>query len=86
MTEMAHRARYQLDNGITLIIQENHFNPTISIVGYIKAGSIFDGNNGWPLGTSDFVAEMLMNGTKNRSWQEIANQIESVGASIDIWG
>jgi len=86
VTEMAHRTRYQLDNGITLIIQENHFNPTISIVGYIKAGSIFDGNNGWPLGTSDFVAEMLMNGTKNRSWQEIANQIESVGASIDIWG
>ena len=87
------RTRCQLSNGVTLIIQENHFNPTASIVGYLKAGSIYDGTllsnseqNSPPLGTADFVAEMLMNGTTTRTWQQIAGEVESVGATIDIWG
>ena len=87
------RTRRQLSNGVTLIIQENHFNPTVSIVGYLKAGSIYDGTllsnseqNSPSLGTADFVAEMLMNGTTTRTWQQIAGDVESVGATIDIWG
>ena len=87
------RTRQQLSNGVTLIIQENHFNPTVSIVGYLKAGSIYDGASLFnseqkppPLGTADFVAEMLMNGTTTRTWQQIAGDVESVGATIDIWG
>ena len=69
------RTRRQLSNGVTLIIQENHFNPTVSIVGYLKAGSIYDGTllsnseqNSPPLGTADFVTEMLMNGTTTVRW------------------
>ncbi|MEK7834031.1 MAG: hypothetical protein AAB401_23285, partial [Acidobacteriota bacterium] len=33
--------RYQLANGITLLVLENHSNPTISLSGYVRAGEYF---------------------------------------------
>ena len=77
-------ARHVFDNGLTVLIQENHFNKTVAIGGRLKAGSMYDPPN-LP-GCSDFVANMLTKGTENRTWEEIAEEIESVGASLNVWG
>ena len=72
--------RHILDNGLTLLIQENHFNQTVAISGRLKAGSMYD--NVGHYGLSDAVANMLTKGTVNRTWEEIADATESVGASL----
>jgi zinc protease len=73
--------RVVLDNGMVVIVQENHSNPTVAISGYIKAGSYFDsdGKNG----EASLTAEMLGRGTAKRSALELARASEFVGASVD---
>ena len=72
------------DNGMTLLIQENHFNQTVAISGRLKAGSMYDPRGFY--GLSDIVANMLTKGTEKRTWEEIAEATESVGASIGAAG
>ena len=76
--------RHVFDNGLTLLIQENHFNQTVAISGRLKAGSMYDHQGFY--GLSDIVANMLTQGTKNRTWEEIAEATESVGANISVAG
>ena len=76
--------RHIFDNGLTVLIQENHFNKTVALGGRLKAGAMYDPPN-LP-GCSDFVANMLTKGTEHRTWEEIAEEIESVGASLNVWG
>ncbi|MBI1929078.1 insulinase family protein, partial [Candidatus Poribacteria bacterium] len=76
--------RQVFDNGLTLLVQENHFNQTIAIGGRLKAGSMYDPPELY--GCADFVANMLTKGTAKRSWEEIAEAIESVGADLNVWG
>ena len=72
--------RHVFDNGLTLLIQENHFNQTVAISGRLKAGSMYDPQGFY--GLSDVVANMLTKGTENRTWEEIAETTESVGANL----
>lgn len=67
-----------------MLIQEKHFNKTVAIGGRLKAGGLYDPLN-LP-GCSGFVANMLTKGTENRTREEIAEDIESVGASLNLWG
>ena len=76
--------RHAFDNGLTLLIQENHFNQTVAISGRLKAGSMYDRQGFY--GLSDVVANMLTKGTENRTWEEIAEVTESVGANISAAG
>ena len=76
--------RHVFDNGLTLLIQENHFNQTVAISGRLKAGSMYDPQGFY--GLADVVANMLTKGTENRTWEEIAEATESVGASLGAAG
>ncbi len=73
--------RVVLPNGMVLIVQENHSNPDVAIAGYVKAGSVFDTNNKQ---VSSMTAEMLGRGTQTKTYLQLAQQLESVGASADI--
>ncbi|MEN6356922.1 MAG: pitrilysin family protein [Armatimonadota bacterium] len=73
--------RTVLPNGLVVIVQENHSNPTVAISGYIKAGSYFDPKEKG--GTAALVADMVGRGTKTRSALDLAKQVEYVGANID---
>ena len=72
--------RHVFNNGLTLLIQENHFNQTVAISGRLKAGSMYDPQGFY--GLADIVANMLTKGTENRGWEQIAEATESVGASL----
>jgi len=72
--------REVLLNGITILTRSNFNSPSVVINGFFNAGAIFDPDE--KLGLSDFVTSALMRGTKKRSFDEIYNALESVGASL----
>lgn len=74
--------RIKLKNGITFLFRPNLNSMTTSIGGYVQAGSIYDPRD--KLGLADFTTSTLMRGTKNRSFQEIYDSLESIGASLGI--
>lgn len=69
-----------LPNGITVLARSNFNSPSVSLGGYLPAGAIFESDE--KLGLADFVSSALMRGTANRTFDEIYNQLESVGASL----
>ncbi len=71
-----------LPNGLTLIVQENHANTTVALSGYVKAGSIFDSPKSY--GTSSMTAAMLPRGTTTKSFLQLAQQLDAVGAQVGI--
>jgi len=80
----ARATRFVLPNGLTLIVRENHANPTIALQGAVKAGAIFDPAGKSGLGA--FVAAMLDQGTRTSTAFEQASKVESLGASLRFEG
>ena len=72
--------RKVLPNGITVLCRANFNSPSISINGYINAGSLFDPDE--KLGLADFAASALMRGTEKHNFDSLYNELESVGASL----
>jgi zinc protease len=74
-------SRFVLSNGLVLIVQENHANPSAVITTDTSAGSAYD-----PAPRSGLAAltqEMLMRGTTSRSYSKLQSDIDALGTSID---
>ena len=71
----------KLKNGLTLLLQEDHKLPTVDFTMWIRPGQLADPQD-LP-GVASFTAGMLREGTTNRSSAQIANEVESMGASLD---
>ena len=70
----------KLANGLTILLVERHNLPLVSATLYTTSGSELN-----PLdkpGLSSFVADMLTEGTKNRSALKFAEDIDQIGASL----
>lgn len=76
--------RTELDNGITLLIRPNPSTLSVSVAGYLMAGSLYEPQE--KLGLADFTASMLMRGTGTRSFQDLYHGLESIGASLSFSG
>ncbi len=76
--------RVDLPNGIVVLARANFNSPSVVLQGYLPAGSLFDPHE--KLGLADFTAAALMRGTRQRSFQEIYDALESVGASLGFGG
>ena len=72
--------REVLPNGIVVITRPNFNSLSVVISGYFDAGTLLDPDE--KLGLADFVTSALMRGTKNRTFDKIYNELESVGASL----
>lgn len=72
--------RWQLPNGIVVLVRENHASPSVVIQGTLAAGAI--GEDEDDAGLAHFVAAGLMRGTHRRSFEDIYDSIESIGASL----
>ncbi len=68
-----------LKNGVKVYILENHRLPQFSVNLVLKSGGIADE----AIGTAQYTATLLREGTKNRSSKDIAEQIEGLGASLN---
>lgn len=73
-----------LDNGMTLLLKQNTNVPLVFMGAYLKGGSRYENmeNNG----VFNFMARMLLKGTKNRTAEQIAQEIDSIGGSISAAG
>jgi zinc protease len=72
--------RCELENGIVILARPNFNSPSISLQGYLAAGSINDPVD--KLGLASFTASALMRGVQRRDFQAIYNELETVGASL----
>jgi zinc protease len=72
--------RVVLSNGITVLARSNFSSPSISMSGYLWAGALTETDD--KLGLADFVASSLARGTQKRSFDQIYNELEAVGASM----
>src|SRR6202012_5611777 len=71
-------------NGLRLLVKEDHRLPFVEMRAVFQGGVLAESkeNNG----LTQLVAKMLMQGTKRRSAEKIALEIESLGGSIDTFG
>ncbi len=72
--------RHTLDNGITVLIYQKLAAESLFVEGLVRAGGLVDGRE--KAGLASFTADMLMRGTKQRTFDAIYEEIESVGASL----
>jgi zinc protease len=69
-----------LPNGLTLVVIENHEQPTVSMSLTFRAGAMHDPAG--KEGLAEIVAELLTKGTPSRSAEQIAATIEGVGGAL----
>ena len=76
--------KYELSNGLRLLVKEDHRLPFIQFRAVFKGGVLAETpqNNG----ITQLMGKMLLKGTATRSAEEIAREIETVGGSIDTFG
>ena len=76
--------KFELPNGLRLLVKEDHRLPFVEFRSVLKGGVLAESveNNG----LTQLTGKMLLKGTKSRSAEEIAREIESVGGSIDSFG
>lgn len=74
--------RYYLENGITLLVYENFAAESVVMEGLVRAGAGAEPPE--KSGLASFTAEMLMRGTEKRSFDDIYEAVESVGATFDF--
>ncbi|MFN3393781.1 MAG: M16 family metallopeptidase [Candidatus Thermochlorobacter sp.] len=68
-----------LPNGLKIMVYEQHDTPVVSIRLYSRAGSLYDGEH---QKASMFTFALLMQGTRSRSAEQIANEADLLGAEL----
>jgi predicted Zn-dependent peptidase len=75
--------REVLPNGLTIISEEMEHIRSVSIGIWIKTGSREEDPK-WN-GISHFIEHMVFKGTENRSAEDIARQVDSIGGNMDAF-
>src|SRR6476661_6488842 len=81
--ELRNIERAVLPNGLVVISEEMQHIRSVSIGIWIKSGSR-DEDPQWN-GISHFVEHMVFKGTKHRSAEDIARQVDSIGGNMDAF-
>jgi zinc protease len=71
----------KLKNGLTIVLEEDHKLPTIAFTMWIRPGQLADPSE-LP-GLASFTAGMLREGTEKRTSEQIASEVDSLGASLE---
>src|SRR3954451_23115692 len=74
--------RVVFDNGITVLVRENHAAPVAVVEGCLLAGAMHDPAD--KTGLSGFVTSMLTRGSVHYDFDTFNETIESIGASLGI--
>jgi len=73
-----------LDNGLTLLVREDHSAPVVSAQAWVRAGSITEGP--WTgAGISHVLEHMLFKGTTTRGVSQIAHEVQANGGSMNAY-
>jgi zinc protease len=74
--------RREYPNGMTVLVKENFSSPSVVIDGLVRAGAADD-----PIGkegVSAFTSHTVMRGTAQRTFAQIYEAIEAVGANVQV--
>jgi predicted Zn-dependent peptidase len=81
--ELRNIKREVLPNGLTVLTEEMQHLRSVSIGIWLKTGSRHE--EAEANGISHFLEHMVFKGTQNRSAEEIARQIDSIGGNMDAF-
>ncbi len=76
--------KFTLANGLRLLVKEDHRLPFVELRAVFQGGGLAESANN--SGITQLLARLLVKGTPTRSAEQIANEIESVGGSLDSYG
>ncbi len=76
--------KLELSNGLRLLVKEDHRLPFVEFRAVFQGGVLAEtsDNNG----VTQLMSKMLLKGTRTRSAEQLAREIESVGGSLDSYG
>ncbi len=74
--------RREYPNGMVVLVKENFSSPVVVIDGVLRCGSV-DVSRA-QAGLAGFMTDVLMRGTQRRTFQQIYEEIESVGAAASV--
>ncbi|MBM3727213.1 MAG: insulinase family protein [Acidobacteria bacterium] len=77
-----HQTR-KLPNGLTVFVVEDHRLPVVSLTLTIPAGGVYVDVK--KTGVASFTASLLREGTKTRTSQQIAQQVDQVGGNLNSY-
>ncbi len=72
--------KFVFDNGLTVLLRENHASPIVSLNVVMNGGTWQETNEN--NGICELTARLLTSGTKTRSAEQISQSVESRGASL----
>lgn len=73
-------ATFTLDNGLEVFVVENHKLPRVAFSLIINREPLFEGEKA---GMTSFVGEMLMGGTETRTKDQLDEEVDFIGASLN---
>ncbi len=73
----------KLDNGLDVVLEENHASPVVAFQAWVKIGSADEPPD--LAGIAHVFEHMLFKGTKKRGVGQIAREVESAGGEINAW-
>ncbi|MEE9513228.1 MAG: pitrilysin family protein [Anaerolineales bacterium] len=76
--------REVLPNGAVVLIRENFSSPSVVLSGYLPAGAL--ANTADTAGLAFMTAIAMTRGTQTRSFQQIFESLESIGARLSLHG
>lgn len=74
---------FKTDNGITVILSENHKLPRVSIQLVTGSDPMSEGSKA---GLSEVAGQLIMSGTSNRTKDVLDNEIDYIGATLSATG
>jgi zinc protease len=86
MATLAHRGlsplRRSIDSGATVLVQQTSTHPAVTLYATLPAGSGFDEEP--LLGRSSFVARVIDRGTEHRTAEQLAEDLDGRGVSLNV--
>lgn len=76
--------KFELPNGLRLLVKADHRLPFVEFRAVFQGGVLAETSQ--TNGITQLMGKMLLKGTRTRSAEAIARQIESVGGSLDSYG
>lgn len=76
--------KFTLANGLRLLVKEDHRLPFVELRAVFQGGVLAERAEN--SGITQLLSRLLVKGTRTRSAEQIANEIESVGGSLDSYG
>ena len=74
--------RKRLPNGLTVLVRENFASPAVVISGYVRAGALDESAEHF--GLAGFTGDVMQRGTQQRTFRELYEDVESIGATFGL--